>query len=325
MLQVQEVYFGYEDTPVLDSVSFNVAPGEYLAVMGESGCGKSTLLRLIYGELPFEQGTVQWKDHPIKGPAYQLLPGAPFMKYLSQDFDLMPFLSVEDNIRKYLSLNEPEASDRRTEELLELMDLDAYRSRQVRYLSGGEQQRVALARVLAQKPELLLLDEPFSHMDHFRKNPLRQDLFSWLRREGISCICASHDYNDVLPYADRVLVLQQGKVLDLRPTTEMYTQPKRLYTAALLGDANLIPVQVLKSYATTTRRIIVYAHELKLSAKSGFEAQVEASFFLGSHFRLVGRLEGGAQVTFYHDANLEKGRKIFLNVSLETINKRLPI
>lgn len=325
MLQVNQVQFGYDDRLVLDNITFSVAPGEFLAVMGESGCGKSTLLRLIHGELPFEQGSVQWKDSPIKGPAYQLLPGAPFMKYLSQDFDLVPFLTVEEHIAKYLTLNEPEASQKRTGELLELMDLTQYRGRQVRYLSGGEQQRVALARVLAQKPELLLLDEPFSHMDHFRKNPLRQDLFGWLRREGISCVCATHDFNDVLPFADRVLVLKAGEMLDLRPPRELYAQPARLYTAALLGEANLIPVQVLKSYATTTRRIIVFAHELKVSGKSGFEAEVEQAFFLGNYYRITGKLEGGESIVFYHGEPLNPGRKVFLNVSLETINKRLLI
>lgn len=326
MLQVDQVSFGYDNAPVLEDIQFHLEAGEHLAVMGESGCGKSTLLKLIHGELPFEQGSIRWKDHAILGPAFNLLPGAPFMKYLAQDFDLMPFLSVSENIRKHLSLNEPEASDRRAEELLEVMDLAPYRDRQVRFLSGGEQQRVALARVLAQKPELLLLDEPFSHMDHFRKNQMRQDLFGWLRKEGISCICASHDYNDVLPFADRIMVLKAGKILDLRPAQEMYQQPARHYTASLLGDANLIPVQVLKSYATTTHRIVVYAHELKVSEKSGFGAEVLQSYFLGTHFRIQGRLEdGGSDVYFYHSAPLKAGKKVFLNVSLETINKRLPI
>lgn len=325
MLRVEGLSFAYDTESVLEEVSFELGAGEVMAVMGESGCGKSTLLRLLYGELPFEQGSIHWKDFEIKGPAFQLLPGAPFMKYLAQDFDLMPFLSVEENIRKYLSVHYPEESDRRAEELLQTMEMVPYRNKQVRYLSGGQQQRVALAKVLAQKPELLLLDEPFSHIDHFRRNYLRRNLFEYMREEGISCLCATHDYHDVLPFAQRVMVLKDREILDLRPTREIYEQPARMYTASLLGEANLIPINILKSYASTTRRIIVYAHELQVSKKSGMEAVVSESFYMGSHYRIKGQLEGGKDVYFNAPKALKPGKKVFLNVALETINKRLPI
>lgn len=325
MLTVKELSFGYGSDAVLEDISFDLEKGELMAVMGESGCGKSTLLRLLYGELPFEEGGIRWKDHDIKGPAYQLLPGAPFLKYLAQDFDLMPFISVAENIGKYLSVHYREESEARTAELLETMELTEFRDRQVRYLSGGQQQRVALARVLALKPELLLLDEPFSHIDHFRKNTLRRNLFEYLKRESISCICATHDFNDVLPFADRIMVLKDREILDLRPARELYEQPARLYTASLFGEANLIPINVLKSYASTTRNIIVYAHELKASEKSGLEVVVQHAYFLGSHYRVYGEMENGNGVYFNMPHAPEAGKKVFLNVSLETINKRLPI
>lgn len=325
MLTVKDLSFAYESEAVLKEVSFELGRGEIMAVMGESGCGKSTLLKLLYGELPFEQGSIQWKDQAIRGPAYQLLPGATFMKYLAQDFDLMPYISVAENISKFLSVHYPEETARRTEELLESMELTPYRDKQVRYLSGGQQQRVALARVLAQKPELLLLDEPFSHIDHFRRNKLRRNLFAYLGREGISCLCATHDYHDVLPFAHRIMVLQNKEILDLRPTGEMYQQPARLYTASLLGEANLIPIDILKSYASTTRNIIVYAHELRVSQKSGLEATVQHAFYMGSHYRVCGRIKGDRTIYFNSEKPLGEGTKVYLNVSLETINKRLPI
>jgi ABC-type Fe3+/spermidine/putrescine transport system ATPase subunit len=325
MLKVEGLSFAYDTESVLEDVSFELEAGEVMAVMGESGCGKSTLLRLLYGELPFVQGSIHWKDSEIRGPAYQLLPGAPFMKYLAQDFDLMPFLSVEENIRKYLSVHYPEESDRRAEELLNTMELMPFRNKQARYLSGGQQQRVALAKVLAQKPELLLLDEPFSHIDHFRRNYLRRNLFAYLREEGISCLCATHDYHDVLPFAQRVMVLKDREILDLRPTQEIYEQPARFYTASLLGEANLIPINILKSYASTTRRIIVYAHELQVSAKSGMEVVVSHSYYMGSYYRVKGMLEGEKEVYFNAPSALQPGKKVFLNVALQTINKRLPL
>lgn len=325
MLTVSEIYFGYEQEEVLEDISFTLQAGEHLAVMGESGCGKSTLLKILYGMLPFERGKIQWKDEEIKGPAFQLLPGAPFLKYLAQDFDLMPFISVEENIGKYLSVNYPEDTARRVDELLNTMELTEYRDKKVQYLSGGQQQRVALARVLAQKPELLLLDEPFGHIDHFRRNQLRRSLFSYLKKEGISCICATHDYHDVLPYADTIMILKDRQILDMRPVQELYEQPGNLYTASLLGEANLIPINILKSYASTTRNIVVYAHELKVSDKSGLEVEVAHSFYLGGYYRIYGTFEGNRGVYFNSEQPLAKGKKVYLNVSLNTINKRMPI
>lgn len=325
MLKVSQLSFRYDQEHVLEDLNFEVAPGEYMAIMGESGCGKSTLLKLLYGILPFEQGSIKWKGHAIKGPAFQLVPGGPFVKYLAQDFDLMPFTTVTENISQHLTSTQPEETAARTEELLDAMDLKTCQDKKIRFLSGGQQQRVALARVLALKPELLLLDEPFSHIDHFRRNKLRRNLFRYLKKEKISCICASHDHHDVLPFADRILVLKDQGMLDLRPTMEIFEKPRSLYTAELLGEANLIPIEVLKSYASTTRNIIVYSHELKVSQKSGMQVEVKHSYYLGTYYRIYSLLENGRSVYFDHPNPIEKGRKVFLNVSLETINKRLPV
>lgn len=325
MLEVDHLSFSYDNHSVLEDLSFRVSPGEYLAVMGESGCGKSTLLKLLYGALPFKGGGIRWKQHAIKGPEYQLVPGGEFIKYLAQDFDLMPYATVAENLHKFLSAAEPEETNARIAELLSTMDLEQYRDVKVNLLSGGEQQRVALARVLARRPEVLLLDEPFSHIDHYRRNKLRRNLFGFLKREKISCICASHDYHDVLPFADRVMVLRDRDILDLRPTRELFEKPRNLYTAELLGEANLVPIEVLKSYASTTRNIIVYSHEFRMSRKSGMPVIVKHTYYFGSHYRIYGIMESGKGVYFDTDSPIEKGKKIYLNVSLETINKRMPI
>jgi ABC-type sulfate/molybdate transport systems ATPase subunit len=325
MLKVQNLSFAYDRQHVLEDLSFKVCEGEHVAVMGESGCGKSTLLKLLYGALPFEEGSIQWKHHAIKGPAFQLVAGGDFIKYLAQDFDLMPYATVAENISKFLSPADPERMAARTRELLETMGLEPYRDTKVQFLSGGEQQRVALGRVLALRPEVLLLDEPFSHIDHFRRNTLRRDLFGFLKKEKISCICATHDYHDVLPFADRVMVLKDRGILDLRPTDELFEKPMSLYTAELLGEANLVPIEVLKSYASTTRNIIVYAHEFRISAKSGMPVTVSNNYYMGSHYRVYGLMESGRGIYFNSDTALEIGKNIFLNVSLDTINKRMPI
>ena len=208
MLQVNNLSFAYDHSNVLEGLSFGVAKGEHVAVMGESGCGKSTLLKLIYGLLTPMEGKILWQNEEVKGPLYKLVPGESYMKYLSQEFDLMPYTTVAENISEYLSVFYPEQLKERTAELLEMTEMTSKANTKVKNLSGGQQQRVALARVLAQKPDVLLLDEPFSHIDNFRKNSLRRNLFQYLKEEKITCLTATHDHLDVLPFADRVLVLK---------------------------------------------------------------------------------------------------------------------
>lgn len=323
MLSIQQISFAYDTRPILDNISFEIEEGEHIAVMGESGCGKSTLLKLIYGLIPVKKGKIFWGDKEVKGPLYNLIPGEPFMKYLSQEFDLMPFTSVKENVAEFLSVFYPEEREARTLELLQMVELESFANTQVRYLSIGQQQRVALARVLAEKPQLLLLDEPFSHIDNFRKNSLRRKLFAYLEKEGISCITATHDYHDVLPFAQRAIVMKDTEILVDQPIQELYKHPKNLYVASLFGEANLLPIDVIKTYANTKRRIIVYAHEFKVSFSSGLPVTVARSYPMGSYFLVQGTLQDGHTVYFNSHEPLKEGLEAFLNISLETINQRL--
>ncbi|MEQ9581043.1 MAG: ATP-binding cassette domain-containing protein [Arenibacter sp.] len=208
MLQVNSLSFAYDKKPVLTDINFKVDQGEHISIVGESGCGKSTLLKIIYGHIQPQQGEIFWGEKQVMGPDFNLVPGESYMKYLSQDFDLMPFTTVAENVSQFLSVFYPEELKARTTELLEMIDMVSFAKVKVKNLSGGQQQRVALARVLAQKPELLLLDEPFGHIDNFRKNQLRRNLFEYLKKEGISCITATHDHQDILPYANRIIVIK---------------------------------------------------------------------------------------------------------------------
>jgi ABC-type Fe3+/spermidine/putrescine transport system ATPase subunit len=322
MLKVKDVSFAYDKEPVLEDISFVLKKGQHLAVMGESGCGKSTLLKIIYGVLQTQEGAVYWGNKKVRGPLYKLLPGERFMKYLSQEFDLMPYTTVEENLSEFLSVFHPEELKERTRELLYMTQLEAFAGEKVQNLSGGQQQRVALGRVLAQKPELILLDEPFSHIDNFRKNSLRRNLYDYLKKNGVTCITATHDQNDVLPFADRIIVLKDRQVIADEAVMDLYDTPGNIYIATLFGEANRVPIHIMKSYADTRRMIIVYAHEFKVSHSSGLKVVVSKSYPMG-HYCLIRGDSDGHPIFFHHQKPLEPGTEVFLNIALETINKRL--
>ncbi|MDO1512774.1 ABC transporter ATP-binding protein [Maribacter confluentis] len=323
MLRVENLSFSYDDLEVLSFIDIRIQRGEHVAIIGESGCGKSTLLKLIYGLMDLEHGEIFWEDEQILGPAYNLVPGAPFMKYLSQDFDLMPFITVAENISQYLSVFYPDELKQRTQELLELIELTDFANKKVKTLSGGQQQRVALARVLAQKPEVLLLDEPFGHIDNFLKNSLRRNIFNYLKENRITTIVATHDVHDVLPFADRAVVLSNKEVIARARPMELYRNPKSLYVASLFGEASMIAIDVLKTYANTKRKIIVYAHEFRVSPSSGLQVTVEKAYPMGSHYLTESKNEDGETVFFNAEQLLPKGKVVYLNVAIETINQRI--
>ena len=325
MLKVQVNSFGYQDQNILKDISFEVAPGEHAALMGESGSGKSTLLKIIYGLLHVEEGSIFWGDIEALGPNFNLVPGEPYMKYLAQDFDLMPFISVEENIGQFLSVFERETHEGRINELLELIEMKSYAKTKVKHLSGGQQQRVALARVLAQEPEILLLDEPFGHIDNFKRNSLRRNLFLYLKKQGVTVLTASHDPSDVLPFAERTLILEKGQIIANQNTQDLYSKPPNYYTASLFGQVNEVPIKLLKSYAEIDSSILVYPNEFKFSDSSGLKVEVIHSFFKGSHHLNEGVADDGTVIFFNSDKKQEKGVTIFLNVSLETINRRLQV
>ena len=323
MLHVQNISFSYKKETVLSKVSFSVQRGKHLSIMGESGSGKSTLLKAIFGELHLNEGTITWRGQPMLGPNFNLIPGAPFLKYVSQDFNLMPFTSVSENIAEHLSVFEQESHEKRINELLKLIGLEAFASEKVKNLSGGQKQRVALARAIAQEPELLLLDEPFSNIDQFKKNELRYRLFPYLREKGIAVITYNHDSNDVLSFADDIMVLKYVQIVDYRPIQPLFKSPKNKYVASLFGVVNEVPLKALKEYAESDTAILVYPHEFEVSNQSGLEVFVAKSYFKGDYHRIESVSMSGQTLFFDSPLPLEANTKVFLKVSPQLVDARL--
>jgi ABC-type Fe3+/spermidine/putrescine transport system ATPase subunit len=311
MLQVNNITFGYSKKKiVLNNFNFTLNEGEHLCVMGESGCGKSTLLKAIYGLVNLKKGEIFWKETKVLGPKFHLVPGMDFFKYVAQDFDLMPYTSVSENIKKFLSRFYPEESEKRTQELLEVIEMTAFANTKVKNLSGGQKQRVAIARALAKEPELLLLDEPFGQIDNFKKNSLRRNLFSYLKEKKIACIVATHDKNDALSFADQLIVIRNSEILINDSPKNIYNNPKEKYIAALFNDVNEITID--------NKPHLLYPHQLKIvenSLNNSQSAEVSNSYFKGS-FWLIEAIIENKIVFFNHFSDLKKGEKINLELIL---------
>jgi len=293
MLQVNNISFQYrKKKDVLKNLSFSLDAGEHLCVMGESGSGKSTLLKAIYGLLDLSEGEIHWKDQQVLGPAYHLVPGMDFFKYVAQDFDLMPYTSASENIGKFLSRFYPEEKELRTQELLEVIEMTEFANQKVKDLSGGQQQRVAIARALAKEPELILLDEPFSQIDNFKKNSLRRKLFAYLKEKNIACIVATHDGNDALSFADQMIIIKNHQILAQGTPSDLYQKPKEHYVAALFDDVNQI---IIKG-----KPVLLYPHQIKLVENSEHKALVKKSYFKGFYWLVEAEFEN--QVIFFQSS-----------------------
>ena len=310
MLELKDITFTYIDQAVINGLSFVAQQGQNVSVIGESGCGKSTLLKLMYGLYDLDSGSISYNGNPILGPKYNLIPGEDYIKYLAQDFDLMPYITVEENVGKFLSNIYRDKKKARVHELLEMVEMTEYAKVKAKYLSGGQQQRVALARGLALEPQILLLDEPFSQIDSFRKNALRRNVFQYLKEKKITCIIATHDSTDALSFSDETIVMQHGKIIANDTPQNLYNKPASIYIASLFGEVNELELD--------GKLHLVYPHQLKLDPNGTVKGIVQQSYFKGSHY-LIAFTSGSQTVFFENETILEVGTAIAVNVSIKLL------
>lgn len=284
MLDIQNISFSYTETPVIKNLSFTIGNGQNVAIIGESGCGKSTLLKLLYGLYDLNEGEIFYDKTPVLGPKYNLIPGMPYMKYLAQDFDLSAYETVSENVGKFLSNGFANIKKLRVQELLEMVEMENFANIKAKFLSGGQQQRIALVRVLALEPKVILLDEPFSQIDAFRKNALRRNLFRYLKQKQITCILATHDSTDALSFADEAIVMRNGEIIIKDNPAAIYNNPPSKYVASLFGEVNEIPTYLLKPADDQNEKSLVYPHQLTMVEHSDLEVKIRRTYFRGNHY-----------------------------------------
>jgi iron(III) transport system ATP-binding protein len=239
----------FADVVALDEVSLELEEGTMLALLGPSGCGKTTALRLISGFERPDAGTVEVSGRRVASPTSMVPPERRRVGLVFQDLALFPHLSVRGNVA-YGIRRDPDHAVR-TDELLEMVGLSGDGSRMPHELSGGMQQRVALARALAPRPDVLLLDEPFSSLDQAMRTQLRADVRQILREARQSAIFVTHDQGEALTVADKVAVMTRGKVLQVASPEIIYAEPATPYVATFVGVSNLVSAAVDAGVATT--------------------------------------------------------------------------
>lgn len=226
-----------EQSSGIHQISFNINKGDIIAIIGESGSGKSTLLKCIYGLLSIDEGTVTYKNERVLGPDEKLIPGHPEMKMVTQDFSLNIYAKVYDNIAAMMDNKDIRSKHDKTMEMMSHLRIDHLKDKKITQLSGGEQQRVAIAKALVSNTSVLLLDEPFSQVDALLKNQLRADIKRIAAETGVTVIMVSHDPADGLFLADKLLILKNGHLMQQGKPSEIYNHPNHIYTARMLGNA----------------------------------------------------------------------------------------
>jgi ABC-type multidrug transport system ATPase subunit len=247
MLEVKSVTLNF-NRPILDGINFILKEGEIIGIVGKSGAGKTSLLKIMAGIQEPTTGSVELSGEKVRGPLVKLVPGHPEIQLVNQDFHLDTYHTVEENIREqilYLPLKE---RNQLIEELLTLMELAEFRNQKATTLSGGEQQRLALARALACEPRVLLLDEPFVHLDGRIRSKLISYLLELRKIRKTSFVLVSHDGAEMLSLADRIFCMKNGKFYRSGKPKDLYYKSKTIEEARLFGAVNSVNLKGKRTF-----------------------------------------------------------------------------
>jgi ABC-type Fe3+/spermidine/putrescine transport system ATPase subunit len=309
---IRKVSKKYDLHPALHEFSLELAKGQFIAIVGESGSGKSTLLRIMAGLETQSSGEVWLGDQQIQNPAQKLVPGYDEIKLIHQDYHLNANSTVEENISRPLLNYDREYARNRLDRLLFDLGLEGLKYRHPRQLSGGQQQKVAIAAAIAVEPDVLLLDEPFSSLDSIQKHKLIAELKELFLEMKTTVVFVTHDLDDALRLTDNLIILQKGKVVQKGGSQELCEHPKTRYVARLFSTINLIPDR-FNSYLRPS--------DVRLRTKGELMGHVIDQRYLVHYNSLSIRLKNGGQVWEVDDPfrKYEIGDRVYLNFDEEKV------
>ena len=313
-LALTDVHHAYDRTPVLQGVSFEVEPGMIACLLGASGCGKTTVLRCIAGFEPVQSGTVALDGVVISAKNIAVPPEKRRIGVVFQDYALFPHLTVAGNIAFGLRNATTHERNARVRELLEVVGLTDLGTKYTQELSGGQQQRVALARALAPRPQLLLLDEPFSNLDVEMRERLSIEVRDILKRERITAVMVTHDQPEAFNIADMVGIMKDGRIEQWDTPYRLYHEPQTRYAAEFIGQGLFLPGTMLNDgrihlelgeflpetrlqwAAGTAVDVLLRPDDVLHDDASPLQLKVLHRAFRGAEFLYTLQLPGGGQV-----------------------------
>jgi len=315
LLSVSGVTFGEVKNYILKDIHFSQNQFQKIVIAGETGSGKSTLLKIIAGLEQPSSGQVIFENEKVKGPVDQLVPGHPQIVYLSQQFELPKFLRVEQVLEyaNQLKLTQEE-------KIFSVCRINHLQKRKTDQLSGGEKQRISIARLLIQRPKLLLLDEPFSNLDRIMKGILKEVIDDIGKKLKITCILVSHDPEDTLPWADEILVLKSGKIIQRGSPQQIYHHPISPYVAGLFGKYTLLNQVWLKKLGAKSaeKKFIARPENFQIVRKASktISGKIDKVHFFGNHLLLEVLSKNQRFHVTSHNASIVEQEQVNLKLSL---------
>ncbi|WP_144171614.1 ABC transporter ATP-binding protein [Pseudomonas sp. Kh13] len=284
-VSVQKLQKSYAGSPVFENIDCRIERGEFVTLLGPSGCGKSTLLRCIAGLTPVDRGQILLDGHDI----VPLSPQKRGIGMVFQSYALFPNMTVEQNVAFGLRMQKVKAdeSQARVREALELVELGNFAGRYPHQLSGGQCQRVALARSLVTRPRLLLLDEPLSALDARIRKHLREQIRTIQRELGLTTIFVTHDQEEALTMSDRIFLMNQGRIVQSGDAETLYTAPVDLFAAGFIGNYNLLDADSASRLLQrpVTSRLAIRPESITLGINGELDAEVRSHSLLGNVIR----------------------------------------
>ncbi|HKJ54495.1 MAG TPA: ABC transporter ATP-binding protein [Nitriliruptoraceae bacterium] len=327
----QDLVVQYGDVVALDRVSLSLPAGSQMAIVGPSGCGKSTLVKAIAGLVPTDAGRIEVAGTTVTDDGVWVAPEHRGVGVVFQDHALFPHLDVRGNVG--FALGRDGAAKSRVDEVLELVGLSDFGDRYPHELSGGEQQRTALARALAPRPAVLLLDEPFSNLDRNLRERVRAETVALLRAERITAIFVTHDRDEALTVGARVAVMRNGRVEQVDSPATVYHAPSSRFVASFLDHADFIPGTVSGTDVDTrfgalpvhnpaglsAVDVMVRAHEVVMRPDGDGDGVVVATEFRGSSIAHTVAFEDGLTLVGMrpHTAGLAVGSHVDVEITCE--------
>ena len=267
-----------EENSLIKDLNFNINKGEFVSFVGESGSGKTTFLKCLAGLEKINSGKITLNTRVLNDENTFIKPNLRKIGFIFQDYPLFPHLSVLENLKINLDVKYEANVDYYTE----LTGLSNFLNRYPHELSGGEQQRVCIARALIREPDLLLMDEPFSNLDSSIKSKIQNEVYKILKKTNTTTILVTHDIKDTFDISDKILVFKAGIVQQFDQPEQMYCNPVNCYCAKILGDLNKIHIDEKELY--------IRPEKIKIVNKSEYKFKVDKTCFVGKEYKITGKL-----------------------------------